>query len=56
MGTTIRPSITLTILIALVAFYLGVTFESHQPVCTSPTEDSAITDCDWHDGRWWQEP
>lgn len=29
--------------------------ERHRAVCHAPTEDSAITDCDYRDGGWYRK-
>jgi hypothetical protein len=34
---------------------MGYSIATNKAVCHAPTEDSQITDCDYHDGGWYQK-
>lgn len=43
----------LALLLLILAFFSQTGHRPSIPVCHAKTEDSVITDCDYHDGTWW---
>lgn len=48
------------VILSLILLFLGIWLLTNPkptnvtiPVCHAITEDSDITDCDYHDGAWW---
>lgn len=46
--------VLVTVILTFMAGYLAGRLGVNQPVCHAVTEDSAITDCDYRDGGWYQ--
>lgn len=42
------------LLILLITAFIGYSgLKPTSPVCHAKTEDSVISDCDYHNGAWW---